>query len=240
MMILTTVAKKSPTGSTHVFWRTGVNQCGILDVELDFTSPDSELIAELIAIQYLLFEKQVHSRYPSAGDGYKLVVSKGAIKKLAKGRSSKKDVVKFATFLSTCMQGAAIEVSQSMEFMPELSEGVETLQAGYKHPLKRPDEIDTPAIGTLQVTRHAVEQYQERISTGEPKKPWASLVKRLGNPELRVMPMDPRVARHKARKYGPDDKVEIWGHPTSKFKYVVVTDRRTDKRVLVTVFERAS
>ncbi|RIJ70037.1 hypothetical protein D1505_25800 [Escherichia coli] len=70
------------------------------------------------------------------------------------------------------------------------------------------------------------------------QKPWASLVGRLQHPELQVQPFDEKVARHKARKYGRVDNVEVWGHRDSKFKYLMVINDDNKKRVLVTVFER--
>ena len=42
------------------------------------------------------------------------------------------------------------------------------------------------------------------------------------HPELQVQPFDEKVARHKARKYGRVDNVEVWGHRDSKFKYLMV------------------
>ncbi|ECE5538994.1 hypothetical protein DI235_23790, partial [Salmonella enterica] len=87
-------------------------------------------------------------------------------------------------------------------------------------------------------TQHAIDQYQARITSGDPKKPWASLVGRLQHPELQVQPFDEKVARHKARKYGRVDNVEVWGHRDSKFKYLMVINDDNQKRVLVTVFER--
>lgn len=53
-----------------------------------------------------------------------------------------------------------------------------------------------------------------------------------------IQPFDEKVARHKARKYGRVDNVEVWGHRDSKFKYLMVINDDNKKRVLVTVFER--
>ncbi len=92
-------------------------------------------------------------------------------------------------------------------------------------------------MGCVKVTKHAVEQYQARITSGSPKKPWASLVNRLKHPELRIQPLDAKVLAHKARKYGRSDNVEAWGHPTSSFIYLVIREDNGE-RFLVTVFER--
>ncbi|MFS9669977.1 hypothetical protein Q6291_34905, partial [Klebsiella pneumoniae] len=58
------------------------------------------------------------------GAGYKLVVSKVAIKKLELGKSTKAFAFKFAACLTGRLMGATIEVSQSLEFMDEPGEGI--------------------------------------------------------------------------------------------------------------------
>ncbi|MBO0216227.1 hypothetical protein J0676_22295, partial [Vibrio sp. Vb2880] len=77
MMILTTLSEKLDDQTSRVFWRVGTKRSGILDVKIDFSHEDSDLISELSAIQYLLFEEKVMGREPGSGSGYKLVVSKG-------------------------------------------------------------------------------------------------------------------------------------------------------------------
>ncbi|MFD2016686.1 hypothetical protein ACFSJQ_16140 [Vibrio olivae] len=90
MMTLTTVSEQLSSTQSRVFWRVGTQRKGILNVTLDFENDDSALLCELCAIRHLLIESQVFGRVPGTGKGYKLVVSKGAIKKLARGRSDKK------------------------------------------------------------------------------------------------------------------------------------------------------
>ncbi|MFC6674008.1 hypothetical protein [Marinobacterium aestuariivivens] len=239
MMTLTTISEKKSDTEARVFWRAGTKKRGILDVTLDFAHADSALIAELVALQHLLFDRKVFDREPGAGAGYKLVVSKGAIRKLALGKSNKAYATKFAAFLSNRMKGVTIEVSQDYEFMAKPDEVEPELLGGEREVYANTyDAIETPAMGRVLVTQHAVEQYQARITSGSPKKPWASLVGRLMHPELRMMKVDEKVLRHKARKYGRSDNVEFWGHPTSVFVYQVLREDNGD-RVLVTVFERS-
>jgi hypothetical protein len=237
MMALTTVSEKIDDSKARVFWATGLKNSGILDVYLDFAHEDCALLAELIALRYLLFKKKVFDREPGGGGGYRLTVSKGAIKKLANKKSSKKHAFKFSSFLTNRMDGVVIEVSQAKTIMPSIDDCEPEIIGGEKGVYARTfDEITVPAIGRLLVTQHAVDQYQSRISSGAPKNPWASLVKRLSHPSLRVFPLDPKVLAHKARKYGRSDNVEAWSHPTSSFIYLVIRND-DDERVLVTVFE---
>lgn len=63
-----------------------------------------------------------------------------------------------------------IEVAQSMNYMDEPSEGnVEILDVDKQAFTQTYDEIDTPAIGPVLVTQHALNQYQARITSGDPK-----------------------------------------------------------------------
>ena len=237
MMILNTVSKKTSPNSALVYWRVGTKRKGILEVKLDFSHEEIDLIAELIAIKHLAFNTQVFGREPGAGSGYKFVVSKGAIRKLALGKSDKKFASKYAAFLTGRMSGATIAVSQDMEFMSDLeTESVEILQADKQTYTQTFDEIHSPVIGSVLLTQHAIDQFTARISSGDPKKPWASLVGRLQHPKLKIEPLDAKVAAHKARKYGRSDNIEVWSHPDDVMKYLMVL--KEGKRVLVTVFER--
>ncbi|WP_317387825.1 hypothetical protein [Vibrio diabolicus] len=237
MMTLTTVSERLSSTQSRIFWRVGTQRKGILDVTLDFENDDSALLCELCAIRHLLIESQVFGRAPGTGKGYKLVVSKGAIKKLARGRSDKKYAQKFAAFLQSRLAGVQIEVSTKTEYMAVIeAEAPEHLLAERKHYAGTFDAIETPAMGTVLVTAHAVSRYSERISSGKPKAPWLSLVKRLQNPELRIYPLLERERRRKAKKYGTADNVEEWGHPSSEFHFLILNDQGT--RTLVTAYER--
>lgn len=238
MMTLTTVSERITDSKARVYWRVGTKNKGIININLRSPSEDSALIGELIAIQFLLFDKKIFDRAPGGGGGYKLIVSKGAIKKLALGKSTKKFAVQYSSFLLSRMKGATIEVSQKLEFMANKEDFLPLLiDEGKDIRTQEYAEIITPAMGAVRVTQHAVEQYEERISSGCPKKPWASLTKRLMHPELRIQPLDAKILAHKERRYGRSDNVEAWSHPTSTFTYLVVIDDKGN-RVLVTVFER--
>lgn len=237
MMILKTVSEQLSSTQSRVFWRVGRQRKDILDVTLDFESDDSALLCELCAIHHLLIERQVFGRSPGTGKGYKLVVSKGAIKKLAKGKSDKKHAQKFAAFLQSRLAGINLEVSQSKNFMADIeNEAPEKLFAQRQHFAGSFDAIETPALGTVMLTAHAVSRYSERISSGKPKSPWLSLVKRIQNPSLRINPLPERERRRKAKKYGTSDNVEEWSHSDSDFHFLVLNNQGT--RTLVTAYER--
>ncbi|EKO3674019.1 hypothetical protein M3923_002708 [Vibrio metschnikovii] len=237
MMTLTTFSEKQSDSQAHVYWRVGTRRGGVLDVTLDFEHSDSALIAELYAIQHLLFVELVLGREPGSGNGYRLTVSKGAIKKLALGRSDKKYVYKYSSFLQNRMAGVTIEVSQSKDFLPVLDDvPIVELAVDSRDLFCELQTISTPAMGKVKITKHAVEQYVSRLCSGKPKNPWLSLVKRLQHPKLCRSILTDKVRQHKVRKYGTTDNIEEWRHPDDEFRFLVL--KNGDTRTLVTSYPR--
>lgn len=246
MMTLTTVSKKISDKNVLVYWRVGTKRKGVLDVRMGFPSEDQEIIGELIAIRHLVMEEKVFCCTPTAGKGFRLRVSKGAIRKIAQRRSDKAFASRFASLLTGRLEGITVEVAHSMEFMPNEADAdyagfVEVLDASAKDFASPREVIETPCIGTLSVTRHAVKRYEERLSSKNEdvkmQRPWASLFSRLRNPDLEISSLDDKIIRQKMRRYGSDNKVEIWSHPTDKMRYTVIV-RPDNTKILVTVFER--
>lgn len=238
MMLLTTSAQPSAGLVTRVFWRTGMRNSGTVEVLMADATEDAEITAELVAIKYLLFDKQVFDRVPLSAKGYKLIVSRGAIKKLAQGRSDKAHLQHYAFGLTHTMKGVAIEVAHRTDWVTEQTlENVELIDQS-SISIRNHDIVDTPALGKVLVTQHAVEQYQTRSPNEDPTVPRATLIRRLSHPELISFALDDRVLAHKARKYGRSDNVEVWGHETSATRFLTVRDEEKGVRTLVTVFRR--
>lgn len=237
MMTLTTFSEKQSDSQAHVYWRVGTKRGGVLNVTLGFEHSDSALIAELYAIQHLLFVMKVLGREPGSGKGYRLTVSKGAIKKLALGRSDKKYAYKYSAFLRNRMSGVTIEVSRSQVFLPVIDDTpIVALAVGSHDVLCELQTIITPAMGKVRITKHAVEQYLSRLNSGKPKSPWLSLVKRLQHPKLCLSFLTDKVRQHKAQKYGTADNIEEWRHPNDEFRFLVL--KHGDTRTLVTSYPR--
>lgn len=220
----------------RVFWRVG-GRIGAIDITLD---PDIELsdqatAAELVAIQHLLSDKEIMGANRT-GKGVILNVSRGAIRKLKIGSSSKADLMPYAVFLNTRYHEAAIEVGKKSPWVPETIEGIELEHLNVNGP--RYEAVNTPRMGRVVVTKHAIEQYEERFCEGDLSRTWASLVKRLQNPELATTVLPPNVARHKLMTYG-DKAAKIWRHPDGTLHFVVV-DAPDGSKVLVTVFYRTA
>ena len=237
MMTLTTFSEKQSDSRVHVYWRVGTKRGGVLDITLDAEHSDSALIAELYAIQHLLFVELVLGREPGSGNGYRLTVSKGAIKKLALGRSDKKCAFKYSAFLRNRMAGVTIEVSRSQDFLPVLNDSLtQVLTVGSTDIASELQTISAPTMGKVRITKHAVEQYVSRLRSGKPKNSWLSLVKRLQHPKLCRSHLTDKVRQHKARKYCTADNIEEWRHPDDEFRFLVL--KNGDTRTLVTCYPR--
>lgn len=243
MMILTTVSQHTTAGNICVYWRVGSRRNGILrvtNVPAVINEADHLAVAEICAIRHLCFEKEVFGQPLLSGHGVTFSVSLGAIKKAALGHTTKFSLKPYALYFHEALRGASFSVSKSMDFMATESDDVEVLEVDESF-LDPRGLIDTPAMGKLKITKHAVDQYLDRISTGRPQNPRASLIGRLRHPELSQSPLPASVAAHKAKKYGDANNIEVWGHASSPFKFLVVREDLASgtERTLVTVFERS-
>lgn len=85
MDVLTVFAQKELIFNDHVIvpvhWRTGIHRIKSIRVRLALTCQDRQSAAEAVAIRYLLGEANVFNANRT-GINLKIVVSKGAIKKL--------------------------------------------------------------------------------------------------------------------------------------------------------------
>ncbi|TFI40171.1 hypothetical protein E4O93_24370 [Diaphorobacter sp. DS2] len=240
MMWLKTSTIKQSSSAAFVFWRTGVEKCGLIRVSFDIENEDIDVAAELAAIHHLIFVKQVFKRVPISGGPYSLRVSRGAVRKLAHGKSDKFFARRYAKFLTAHHQfsGAEILVQEPEAFDPTDHREIEEIRIQHQRYSTR-DELDTPLFGKLIITSHALRRFVERSSSSAMKFPRYSLGKRLSNPNLKKLTLDQAVAAHKQRKYGADRQAEVWGHHSETLKFVVIKDRATGQNVLATVFNRA-
>lgn len=241
MMTLNTSPEMLGEKLVRVYWRTGMSTAGIVDVELPFESPDAELIAELCAMRYLVFERMVFDRKPMNGKGYRFVVSTGAIRKLVLGRSSKKQLQPYARFMAETMEGCEIIVKKDIGRADpdDVSIQIDQIYADPKE-FMSPIEVavNSPSMGLVHITKHALDRYQQCGNIGgDPiKNPLKSLTRRLLNEEIIQISMPRNVAEHKIRKYGANNISECWARPGSTLHFQV--NSSSGVRTLVTVFRR--
>lgn len=238
MMTLNTSILRFDESAEEVYvkWFIGLENNGVFKVNVRDLGPNAKIIAELMVMRHVVFTIQGFGLTPRDGRSYRFNVSTGAIKKLAQGRSTKEDCFEYAGFLRGRLEGCSIVVGGD-----DFPDDVVDLEAALPCPstFDRRDfnvRLDTPAMGTVYVTRHAVDQYAKRISEGSPKNRWKTLISKLMSEELIKIELPERVNIHKIHKYGPDDKAEAWGLPSNSTIYMLscVGDIRT----VVTVFSR--
>ena len=237
MMKMTTRALGQIDDEYAVAWRVGTQRRGIIFVE-GINIEDPLPAAELVAIRHLVFRNKVFNRDVITGTGIALEISSPLIKKLYRGKTTKIHLQPFSHFMQTSMKGVTLTITKDNdEFLPSVGDDVpvEYISADEKPEY---DVLETPALGQIRITKHAIDQYEERMHSGEAKNPLVSLYGRLKHPDLKQQPLPDRTIKHKLLKYGTVANLEIWGHDTSQMHYVVVRDPNSKIGILVTVYKR--
>lgn len=134
MMVLTLLTKQVD-GEFTVYWKTGLRRGGELKVDLGeqydkLPEQQKPIAAELYAIHHLLSVKEVMGSNRS-GNGLQIRVSKGAIKKLQKQRSTQHSLYSLTRFLLTRYQEAQISVEKRDDW---LSRSFEEYSVAYSRP----------------------------------------------------------------------------------------------------------
>ena len=232
MMVLTLLTKQID-GEFTVYWKTGLRRGGELKVNLGeqydkLPEQQKPIAAELYAIHHLLSMKEVMGSNRS-GNGLQIRVSKGAIKKLQKQRSTQHSLYSLTRFLLTRYQEAQISVEKREDW---LSYSFEEYSVDNATVREIDEVINVPNIGPVVVTRHALERFVERLSDGVPKHPWKALCSKLLCPLLEKAQLPEKVATQKEKKYAQE--AEFWQHVGSTMYFVIVPGGLI--KTLVTVF----
>ena len=232
MMVLTLLTKQTD-GEFTVYWKTGLRRGGELKVDLGeqydkLPGQQKPIAAELYAIHHLLSVKEVMGSNRS-GNGLQIRVSKGAIKKLQKQRSTQHSLYSLTRFLLTRYQEAQISVEKWDDW---LSHSFEEYSIDNATVREIDEVINVPKIGPVVVTRHALERFVERLSDGAPKHPWKALCSKLLCSGLTKTQLPKNIAIQKAKKYAQE--AEFWQHVGSKMYFVMITG--DSMKTLVTVF----
>jgi hypothetical protein len=215
----------------RVFWTTSQRRRQALDVQLPADGQDPLATAELVALRYLLGEAAVlnHNR---TGSNLRLVVSKGAIKKLARQDSHKRVLYDYGYPLLTRYADAVIEVCKDRAWLPDITELSDIpLINGERY--RGIELLQCHGLGQVGVTLHALERYQQYCNVRDLSRAWKSLQKRLKG-ALHSVELPDRVLKHKIGTYGIAP--QVLKHPTDVLHYVFANQQAYP--VLVTVFQR--
>lgn len=238
-------SESTSLSTADVYWRVGEENKGLLKVQLEFDSEDSDSIGELAALRFLLFEKQVTGSVVTSGKNLHIELSKGAARKAYLGKSDKKHILKFGAFLQLIKDDLQVKVGKWRPGNDERArnakntEMLDVMNIEYAQPGIVFHGF--PKFPKILITEHSLARYAERSmnESGVLKHPLTSLVKRLRHPDLQRDTLPKKVVEHKEKKYGKDGHVDVWRHPTSTINFGVLSNDSYPFPTLVTVFVKS-
>ncbi|EGQ7991996.1 TPA: hypothetical protein I7203_15415 [Vibrio vulnificus] len=229
MMKLKVQSVSASKSKVSVAWFVGLSRSGIVDVGIGrFESRIA--IAELTVARYLLWDRQVFGHRPGSGKGVELGLPHKTLHSLS--LNSCVELRKAGQYLKTWLDGAQLKPGEIVGV------AASTEQIPVIQPYRSPQPVfDSPVLGPVAISRHAIQRYQERFQHGYTKSPWLSLQRQLCNPELRQAILSERTRFQKLLKYG-DDGSQVWHHPTGDLYFLLVPQETHS--LVVTVFSHLS
>ncbi|MDF4689765.1 hypothetical protein P3539_11965 [Vibrio parahaemolyticus] len=187
--------------NVSVAWFSGLSKNGVIDVRVSQIE-HRIAVAELTVVRYLLWDRQVFGHRPGSGKGVELGLPHKTLHSLS--LNSCVELQRASQYLKTWLNGVQLN--------PEEIVGVaaSTDQIPVIQPYRLPQPVfDSPVLGPVAISRHAIQRYQERFRHGYTKSPWLSLQRQLCNPELRQARLSARTRFQKLLKHG-DDGSQVW------------------------------
>jgi hypothetical protein len=239
MQYLRIFPKPTEDGEFDVYWtNTELNTVrGIVHVIVP-NMEDRLIIAELVALQYLLEEVEVIGRHAAGSKKTTLIVNSGAIKKLARKVSDKQAIREYGRFLMSRFSGCNIEVEKKSTWTEDVPVNADRVTLDASVP---PDEtIVIYGLGDVSVTNHVAEVFAERLS----EKNGAQYTIAEAWRELRKIAADSaitKVDRSTARKrisyaMKGGQEGEYYVHPYKKWILVCNKTANQNKFSLVTAY----
>ncbi|HBC3810524.1 TPA: hypothetical protein KD846_003263 [Vibrio alginolyticus] len=230
MMKLKVQATETNTDAVKVIWFAGLSNNGMITIRVS-EQKNRISIAELTAARFLLLEKRVFGRAPSCGQGLALEVSEKTFNDLSYSTQNRE--LKFTSqFLTTQLQG--LSVSGGAEIYGDLNDKNHDEIGCYDSPYPT---FNTPTLGTVAISQHALQRFQERHSHGDIKAPWRSLRNQLSHPSLTKHHLSEKTRFQKLLRYGEDDS-QVWSNPTGNLYFQLIKSEK--HLLLVTVFSKLS
>ncbi|RYY74611.1 MAG: hypothetical protein EOO52_13685 [Gammaproteobacteria bacterium] len=236
-----TVSFIDQTDRGHILcWATSADKGGIILVK-DHPRGESEHVsAELVALSYLIFEKNVFCRKSIySGKGMHIHVSSQQILDLTVSNCRELALPSHSTFMKSRLYGCKVSLIDSVQLelltsanrQSEIDEIIFPLAADHSC-------LATPCMGLIRISEHAISQYVDRLKTGSPLDPLRSMAKRLMNPRIEPQKLPRAVTFHKTLKHGVTKLTEHWGHSSDDVHFVVVRDPQTKVGTVVTTYIR--
>lgn len=222
-----------------VEWYAGRNRNGLLTVELQFNHRHdiTNLLAELLAIQHLLFNVNVFTMDLVLPEPITLEVSDKRILGLV-NCIPEAPLYQTSAFLRNRLKGVDLKLNIEPECFqeieasqPEVYIASEPAERHFSHVV-----VKTPSLDEVLINTHAIDKYVRLHAGGSLRKPIKSLVSRLNNPKLVKMEIPQHVLRHKLIQYQNNENIEVWGIPEATLRFLIIKEKQA--KCLRTVFRR--
>lgn len=156
MNALSVAAQTVAHDSVMVYWRHGEKPWQRIEVELSQTLCDPAAAAELAVLHHLLLVREIAGQNRGSA-GLQLCCTRGAVRKLFRGKSNKKDLIPYAAFLRARFPDASLRVIRP----PAIEEA--SAEPHARITLDGPLTWLTPSrMAPVQITRHALERFMQR------------------------------------------------------------------------------
>ncbi|MGR2770422.1 hypothetical protein ACUYOF_23225 [Photobacterium ganghwense] len=225
-MRLKVQVEKINATNVDIAWFAGLNNHGIVTVQIaqrEFRCA----IAELTAARFLLLDKQVLGRVPNSGKGLALSLTKETI--LA---AKNEDLKATALFLSNRLSGIKLYSDDIVDIThPEEKDIITPYASPYP-------TFEVPKLGTIAISNHAMQRYQQRHRQGDIRNPWCSLQKQLSHPNLEKLTLSSKTRFQKLLRYVGSEQHEVWVNPTGNLYFQIAS--LAEHKLVVTVFSRAT
>lgn len=216
-----------------VYWTSSLmTPKGMLKVRVTAQIEDRHIAAELAVMRHLLEDKCVIGKSLVGNAGTRLIVSRGAIRKLHHRQSDKVHLAPYANFLTTRFAGCQISVDADKDwfagFAPESTESL--LVSG-----ARRETVHVTGIGEVSITQHVLDRFVTRfLPEINPDKAdqtaWKKLVELASDPSVREVARDSLWAEiaHAGKK------ARYFLNAKRKLILVVMDNPREGKRLVTT------
>ncbi|HCH4309519.1 TPA: hypothetical protein NKW28_001464 [Vibrio parahaemolyticus] len=215
--------------NVSVAWFSGLSKNGVIDVRVSQIE-HRIAVAELTVVRYLLWDRQVFGHRPGSGKGVELGLPHKTLHSLS--LNSCVELQRASQYLKTWLNG----VQLNPEEIVGVAASTDQIPVIQPYRLAQP-VFDSPVLGPVAISRHAIQRYQERFRHGYTKSPWLSLQRQLCNPELRQARLSARTRFQKLLKHG-DDGSQVWHHPTGDLYFLLVPQET--HWLVVTIFSQLS
>lgn len=235
MNVLRVLTKQQADDTFFVYWTNTILKTtkGVVRVSVPIEYSDRLITAELYALQHLLEVEEVVGENIAGHENTHIIVSKGAIPRLLRKESDKKNLIPYAMFLTTRFKDCPIKADKDERWVQEFEPTI-TLDAS--KPLY--ETIQIHGLGTVLLTSHVVEQFVERSPKSSVTKigdAWRELMRISLDPRLKeIEKNNPRTKFKYAAKGREEGRYFL--HPT-KDVLLVVGKNLEGKPTLVTAYQ---